>query len=79
MNGWLADSAVADWQLCQVPVDVHRFINAMHVPEGAGEHEADLVRMLLRIPDGWGRRVLRFSSHWSSHGNRTRQPWSRAA
>lgn len=39
----------------QVPLDVHRFLDAMHVPEDAGEYAPDLIRMLTRIPDGWGR------------------------
>lgn len=42
-------------QIGQIPVDVHKFTNALHVPEDAGEHEAALRRMLLRIPEGWGR------------------------
>lgn len=36
-------------------VDMAEVLNALHVPEDAGEHAAALRRMLLRIPDGWGR------------------------
>lgn len=35
----------------------------MHVPEDAGEHEQALLRLLLRIPDGWGRWIS-CSSGW---------------
>lgn len=36
-------------------IDTHEVLNSLHVPEGAGEHEDELRRLLLRIPDGWGR------------------------
>ncbi len=36
-------------------LDVDEVLDAVHVPEDAGEHAAALRRMLLRIPDGWGR------------------------
>lgn len=29
--------------------------DSLHIPEDAGEYEEGLVRILLRIPDGWGR------------------------
>lgn len=35
--------------------DDQQILNAMHVPEDAGEHEEALRGMLVRIPDGWGR------------------------
>jgi hypothetical protein len=36
--------------------DPHRqLLDAVHVPEDAGEHAEALTGMLLRIPDGWGR------------------------
>jgi hypothetical protein len=36
-------------------VDYQQLLNAVHVPENAGEHSEALQRILLRIPDGWGR------------------------
>lgn len=36
-------------------LDMKEILNALHVPEDAGEHAGALRRMLLRIPDGWGR------------------------
>lgn len=41
--------------VAQVPLDIEKVINAVHVPEDAGEHAAGLERILRRIPDGWGR------------------------
>ena len=39
----------------QIPIDLERMTNALHVPSDAGEYE-DILRVLLeRIPDGWGR------------------------
>lgn len=39
----------------QVPIDMERMLNTLHVPDDAGEHEAALRSLLERIPDGWGR------------------------
>lgn len=36
-------------------VDYQRLLNAVHVPEDAGEYAEALRSILLRIPDGWGR------------------------
>jgi hypothetical protein len=36
-------------------LDIEEVLNALHVPDDAGEHTGALRRMLLRIPDGWGR------------------------
>ena len=36
-------------------VDDQQSLNALHVPEDAGEHADALRGMLVRIPDGWGR------------------------
>jgi len=36
-------------------VDLSEVVNALHVPEDADEHAEALRRLLLRIPDGWGR------------------------
>jgi hypothetical protein len=36
-------------------VDLSEVLNALHVPDDAGERAEALRRMLLRIPDGWGR------------------------
>lgn len=34
---------------------IQNALDAMHVPQDAGEYEEDLVKILKRIPDGWGR------------------------
>ena len=39
----------------QIPVDVDRMLNAIRVPDDAGEYEEALRALLDRIPDGWGR------------------------
>ncbi len=39
----------------QIPIDLERMTNALHVPSDAGEHEDTLLALLERIPDGWGR------------------------
>ncbi len=39
----------------QVPIDMQRMLNALHVPADAGGHEDVLRSLLMRIPDGWGR------------------------
>lgn len=39
----------------QIPVDVDRMLNALRVPDDAGEYEGALRALLERIPDGWGR------------------------
>lgn len=36
-------------------IDTDEVLNSLHVPDGAGEYEDALGRLLLRIPDGWGR------------------------
>ena len=36
-------------------LDMAEIINAVHLPDDAGEHADALRRMLARIPDGWGR------------------------
>ncbi len=36
-------------------IDTAEVLNSLHVPDGAGEYEEALRRLLLRIPDGWGR------------------------
>ena len=38
-------------------VDMQRILNALHVPQDAGDLQAGLVSLLRRIPDGWGRWV----------------------
>lgn len=40
---------VASW------MDLAEIVNAVHVPDDAGEHGEALRRLLLRIPEGWGR------------------------
>lgn len=52
-------------QARQVGSGIHldQIVDAVHVPEDAGEHEEDLRRLLLRIPDGWGRWIS-CSSGW---------------
>jgi hypothetical protein len=44
-------------------IDLDEIVNAVHVPVGAGEHEEALLRLLHRIPDGWGRWIS-CSSGW---------------
>jgi len=44
-------------------IDTDEMLNSLHVPDGAGGHEDALLRLLLRIPDGWGRWVS-CSSGW---------------
>ena len=44
-------------------IDHAEIIDALHVPKDAGEHEQALLRLLLRIPDGWGRWIS-CSSGW---------------
>lgn len=39
----------------QIPIDRDRMLNALRVPDEAGEYEAALRSLLERIPDGWGR------------------------
>ena len=39
----------------QIPIDAERMLNALHVPDDAGEYEPALRALLARIPDGWGR------------------------
>jgi hypothetical protein len=39
----------------QVPINVDQMLNAIRVPDDAGEYEAPLRKLLERIPDGWGR------------------------
>lgn len=44
-------------------IDHAEIVGAVHVPNDAGEHEHALLRLLLRIPDGWGRWIS-CSSGW---------------
>ena len=44
-------------------IDTDGVLNSLHVPDGAGEYEDALRRVLLRIPDGWGRWIS-CSSGW---------------
>lgn len=44
-------------------VNLEEVLNALHVPEDAGEHTDGLRQILLRIPDGWGR-WIRCSRGW---------------
>lgn len=37
--------------------DWSAILDSMHVPKDAGEHRDALIRMLLHIPEGWGRWV----------------------
>ncbi len=39
----------------QIPIDLERMTNALHVPSDAGDYEDTLRALLERIPDGWGR------------------------
>lgn len=42
-------------QLRHMDLDLARIRDSLHVPEDAGELTDALTRLLLRIPDGWGR------------------------
>jgi hypothetical protein len=44
-------------------MDLDEIVNSVHVPEDAGERDEALMRLLLRIPDGWGRWIS-CSSGW---------------
>jgi hypothetical protein len=44
-------------------MDLHEIVDAVHVPDDAGEHEEALLHLLERIPDGWGRWIS-CSSGW---------------
>jgi len=44
-------------------IDTDEMLSSLHVPDGAGEREGALRRLLLRIPDGWGRWIS-CSSGW---------------
>jgi hypothetical protein len=39
----------------EIAKDPQAFLNAVHVPDDAGEYEDGLRAILARIPDGWGR------------------------
>lgn len=56
LSGAGADDVMAAIEAVrQIPIDLERMTNAVHVPPDAGEYE-DAIRVLLeRIPDGWGR------------------------
>jgi hypothetical protein len=47
----------------QVPIDIERMVNAIHVPADAGAYEGALRGLLERIPDGWGR-WIRCEAGW---------------
>jgi len=44
-------------------IDTDEMLRSLHVPDGAGDHEGALRRLLLRIPEGWGRWIS-CSSGW---------------
>ncbi len=48
-------AAAAMNQVRQMDLDLARFRDSLHVPDDAGDLEDPLTRLLLRIPDGWGR------------------------
>jgi hypothetical protein len=48
-------AALAAFRQVGAGIDVNAQLNALHVPEDAGEYEDALRRILARIPDGWGR------------------------
>jgi len=54
-DGTEEELAAAIEAVRQIPIDFERMVNALHVPEDAGEHEPALRALLERIPDGWGR------------------------
>jgi len=51
------DFAAAFAQMTHIAkgMDLQEMLNSIHVPEDAGEFEEGLRRIMVRIPDGWGR------------------------
>ena len=56
-------AAVAQGRQVASGIKLAEIVDSIHMPEDAGEHEQALLRLLLRIPDGWGR-WLSCSSGW---------------
>ena len=48
-------AALAQLRQLTKNMDLQRMLNALHVPEDAGDYEGALEKILRRIPDGWGR------------------------
>jgi hypothetical protein len=69
LNGAVADdsegfsAALDQGRQIASGIDHAEIIDALHVPEDAGEHGQALLRLLLRIPEGWGRWIS-CSSGW---------------
>lgn len=51
------EAALAAVQHMARGIDLNEIVNALHVPDDAGEHADGLRRLMLRIPDGSGRWV----------------------
>lgn len=51
------EAALAAAQQMARGIDLNEIVNALHVPDDAGEHADGFRRLMLRIPDGWGRWV----------------------
>lgn len=49
------DLAAALEAVRQIPIDRDRMLNALRVPDDAGDYDVALRSLLERIPDGWGR------------------------
>lgn len=56
-------ASAADAQMRTIPLDLTRVLNAIHVPDDAGDWAEGLERILRRIPDGWGR-WIRVEKGW---------------
>lgn len=50
-----AEAALAAARQVNTKLDLDGVRDKLHVPDDAGEHEGGLRRIMLRIPDGWGR------------------------
>jgi hypothetical protein len=55
----------------QVPIDMERMVDALHVSGDAGEYEAALRALLERIPDGWGRWIQCGAGWYPTSGTAT--------
>lgn len=50
-----AEAALAAARQANTKLDLDSLRDKLHIPDDAGEYEASLRRIMLRIPDGWGR------------------------
>lgn len=55
VRGDVSAAKASMWQLQRIDLDWDDLRNALHVPKDAGVYADGLRKILLRIPDGWGR------------------------